>query len=206
MPRDVPTWMLDQILGDQRVKQTKKNKDGSLSKVKTKKKSTQVREGRKDPGMKNPRRGGYMDTGVREQMAARPGGMPQGPERNIIQQIMNEKSAGMENRQTFDKNDPRVMQNLLASTMDEVGRNRFNSMPPQEAAEMLGMKLNLDQNSLRKYEALKPTQRSTFWNRFIKNPNAPAGELLSNTKSEDGKITRLDQLESSTDDVEEDDE
>jgi len=187
MPRQVPNWLLDEILGNEGRAKTKK--DGTPSKAKPKQYKTMVKEGRKDPGMKNPRGGRYLNQTSREQLTAPVGGMPQpGPE-SIANMIMNEGIMRREGRRGFDKNDPKVMANLRKDTIEGVGKDEFLAIPdPLQAAEMIGMEIEASDRDIQKYQALKPTQRMTFWNRVIKNPDAPISEMFNSIGAkEDGK-------------------
>jgi hypothetical protein len=101
MVRRVPGWLLEAILGTEgRVKM---KKDGTPSKAKPKQFQSMVKEGRKDPGMKNPRGGNYMSQDVEQQLRGPVGSHPQESPRSVEEKAIIEQMMRSEKTRKFNR-------------------------------------------------------------------------------------------------------
>lgn len=97
--RKVPEWILKQVLGDEKSPVSNRAKGGRKEVLKR----SMLKQGRKDPGMKNPRGGRNLSQDIRQQLEGGPGDSPQeGPQtqtqRDVIARIM-----GNEGKKKYDK-------------------------------------------------------------------------------------------------------
>lgn len=100
IPRQVPNFLLDELLGDLTTLDA-----ASGRRAKPVKRNEIVERGRKDPGMKNPRGGLYSSRDVREQLAARPGTLPQEGPRTAAENAIIERIMKAEDRRNYNRDD-----------------------------------------------------------------------------------------------------
>lgn len=115
--RKVPSWLMNQILGKEKVESGEPLKKGGRRSIM---KTTALRRGRKDPGQRNPRGGRYKSEDIQQQLTGPVGS--HGEEGKQVQEDVVKKIMAAERGKNFNRED--VLRRLEAEKSGKDIKNK----------------------------------------------------------------------------------